>query len=46
MMSEFVSALSIRTRWRKILPGGTQIGSGTETGALGLILIRTKNYVN
>ena len=42
-MSEFVSALLIRTRWHKIPPDGTQIGSGTKTGALGLILIRTKN---
>ena len=45
-MSEFVSALSIRTRRRKIPPDGTQIGSGTKTGALGLILIRTKNDAN
>ena len=41
MMSDFISALSITTRRCKILPDVTQIGSGTKTGALGLILIQT-----
>ena len=38
-MSEFVSALSIRTRQRKIWPDSIQIGSGTCAGGLGLSLI-------
>jgi hypothetical protein len=40
-MSEFVSALSIRTRRHKIPPDSTQIGFGTKTRALGLIPIKT-----
>ena len=46
MMSEFVSALSIRTRRCKIPPDVTQIGFGTKTGALGLILIQTIRITN